>query len=800
MNTLICDIRYACRTLTRQSTSTMIMVSILTIGMAGSVTILSVFYELNLKPLPVPDSKQLVILNESAPQMHMDQWGISPPDFHAWRAENQSFESMTFWHEVGRNLSFSDSVERVRALAVTRDFFRVMGICPILGRSFSPEEDQPNGPKVVLLSHNLWERLCGRDPNILGSTLRLDTVPHVIVGVMAPNWSFPQEADLWIPLAVGPNQRRGAYYLSGCGRLKQAVTLDQAQADLTHIHKGMADTRPANKLTTPRLTPIREYYLGKYRHISTMLLGVVGLMLLIVCSNASGMMLARGTSRMKEITIRSWLGATRGRIMQQILIESLVVSVLGGLLGILLGRLIIMLILTQWMNDIAPWMTFALSPGFFGLCVLTIMLTTVLCGAVPALHISKACCRADIVSGAGGQNNASSTPYRIMNTLMIGEVALTLILLIGTGLLLKAFKKVNMQDPGFRVQGILTYQISLPPTTYQDINRRQQFFEQHLARVRTLPGVNKASLISNAPLISNQGEAFIVEDGPQDPAKQNIPILTRSVLSDYFVTMGVPLSAGRVFNEHDYHPESEPAVIVNEAFAKHFWPGQNALGKRITKKGKTRWMRIIGVTRDVKHQGPDQSTVLGVYLPYPWDRRFDMHGVLHASGDPLTLTASIRDIVCSQDPDMTIHNVMTMSERIYAATRVRRAYTWSFSIIAGIATVMAVSGLYGVFTYSVSRRKREIGIRLALGAQTWDILSHVLRRGLILVGSGLAIGLVAACMLSRILSAYLFSVDPIDLRVYITTSIVLILVVLPACVIPAHNAANTDPIEVLRYE
>jgi len=301
-------------------------------------------------------------------------------------------------------------------------------------------------------------------------------------------------------------------------------------------------------------------------------------------------------------------------------------------------------------------------------------------------------------------------------------------------------------------------------------------------------------------LISNQGEAFTVEDGPQDPTKQNIPILTRSVLADYFKTMDVPLCAGRFFNEQDYQPDSEPTVIVNETFVKHFWPGQNALGKRIAKKGSTIWMRVIGMTRDVKHQGPDQGTVPGVYLPYPWDRRFDMHGVLRATGDPLTLTASIRDIVRSQDPDMTIHNVMTMSERISAATRTRRAYTWSFSIIAGIATVMAVSGLYGVFTYSVSRRKREIGIRLALGAQTWDILSHVLRRGLILVGSGLAIGLVAACMLSRILSAYLFGVDPIDLRVYITTSIVLILVVLPACVIPAHNAANTDPIEVLRYE
>ena len=786
--------------LVRQSKFTLIIVGILMIGMAGSVTILSVFYELNLKLLPVPDYKRLVIVSESAPQMNMDQLGISPPDFHVWRAENQTFERMTFWHEVGRNLSFRDSVERVKALAVTCDFFAVMGIRPKLGRSFSPNEDQPQGPKVVVLSYGLWERLSGRDPNILGSTLRLDTVAHTIVGVMSPNGSFPEAVDLWVPLAVGPDQKGGAYYLSGCGRLKQGVTLDQAQADLTSIHKGMADTRPANKLTIPRLTPIREFYVGNYRHISTMLLGIVGVMLLIVCSNASAMMLARGTCRMKEITIRSQLGATRGRIVQQVLVESLVVSVLGGLLGILLARWIITLILTRWMDGTAPWMTFALSPGFFGLCVLTILLMTVLCGAVPALRISKACCRADIFSAAGKQNNASLVQYRIMNILMIGEIALALILLIGTGLLLTAFRKVNSQDPGFRVQGILTYQISLPRIAYQDINRRQQFFDQHLARVRTLPGVETASLISNAPLISNQGEAFAVEDGPQDPAKQNIPILTRSVLSDYFITMDVPLSAGRVFNEHDYHPESEPAVIVNETFAKHFWPSQDALGKRIAKKGKKRWMRIIGVTRDVKHQGPDQSTAPGVYLPYPWDRRFDMHGVIHANGDPLTLTASIREIVRSQDPGMTIHDVMTMSERIYAASRVRRAYTWSFSIIAGIATVMAVSGLYGVITYSVRRRIREIGVRLALGAQPQDILSHVLQRALILVGSGLAIGLIAACILSHILDAYLFRVDPIDLRIYMTTSIMLILAVLPACVIPAYKAANTNPIEVLRYE
>lgn len=800
MKTFFYDIRNACRMLARQSAFTLMIVSILMIGMAGSVTILSIFYELNLKLLPVPDYKRLIMLNESAPQMHMDHLGISPPDFHAWRAENQTFESMTFWHEVGRNLSFSDSVERVRALAVTCDFFTVMGIRPMLGRSFSPNEDQPRGPKVVVLSHSLWERLSGRESNILGSTLRLDTVPHTIVGVMAPDRSFPQATDLWIPLAVGPDQGGGAYYLSGCGRLKQGVTLDQSQADLTRIHKGMVETRPANRITMPGLVPIREYYVGNYRHLSIMLLGVVGLMLLIVCSNASAMMLARGTSRMKEIMIRSQLGATRGRIIQQVLVENLVVSVLGGILGILLARLIIILILTRWMDGMAPWMTFALSPGFFGLCVLMILLTTVLCGTVPTLHISRACCCADIFSGTSKQNNASLAQFRIMNTLMVGEVALASILLIGTGLLLTAFRKVNGQDPGFRVQGILTYQISLPRIAYQDINRRQQFFEQHLSQVHDLPGVETASLISNAPLISNQGEAFTVEDGPQDPTKQNIPILTRSVLQDYFSVMDVRLSAGCLFNKQDYHPDSEATVIVNEAFVKHFWPDQSAIGKRIAKKGKAQWMRIVGITRDVKHQGPDQNTVPGVYMPYTWDRRFDMHGVIHATGDPLTLTASVRDIVRSQDPDMTIHDVMTMSERIYAATRMRRTYTWSFSIIAGIATVMAVCGLYGVITYSVRRRIREIGIRLALGAQPQDILSHVLQRGLILVGSGLAIGLIAACMLSHILNAYLFGVDPIDLRIYMTTSIVLILVVLPACVIPACKAANTNPIEVLRYE
>lgn len=792
------DVRHACRMLIRQPTFALTTTAVLAVGVAGVVTLLSVFHELYLHSLPVPDSGRLVILNESAPQLHMDRLGISPPDFHAWRAENQTFDGMAFWHDVGSNLSLGDTVERVRVLAVTSDFFAVLGIRPTLGRCFSQGEDQPDGPKVVMLSCGLWERLCSREPDILGRALRLDSVPHTIIGVLPPGTSFPQAADLWVPLAVGPDQGGGAYYLSGCGRLKRGDTLDQARTDLTRIHKGMVDVRPANKLTVPRLTPIREYYMAQYRHVTVILLCVVGLVLLMACSNVTGMMLARGAPRMEDVAIRSWLGATRWCIMRQILVESLVLSALAGALGGLIARWIIAFLLARSAGSVAPWVRFTITPTLVGLCVLMVMLTAVLSGFVPALHMSGGCRRGCTSSGTRGRTTASRAQHRIMSAIVVGEVALAVTLLIGAGLLLKAFRAVQAQQPGFRVQNVLTYQMSLPAARYEDGSKRQQFFELHLARVRTLPGVEGASLISNAPLISSQGEAFTVEDDPQDPAKPGIPILTRAMLSDYFETMDVPLRAGRLFDKWDYHPGSEPCVIVNEAFVEHFWPGQDAIGKRIAKKGSSMWLRVVGVARDVRHQSLDQAPVPGVYVPYTWDRRLEMHAVVRTTRDPLLVCAAIRAVVHSQDPDMTIYDVKTMSERMHASTRIRRAYTWSFTVFAGIAAVMAVSGAYGVVAYSASRRRLEIGIRMAMGARTADIMSHVLRRGLMLIGSGLATGLIIACVLSHVLSAYLFGVRRVDLTVYATTSVLLALVTVPACMIPARRAANTDPLDALR--
>ncbi|MCU0913816.1 MAG: ABC transporter permease [Planctomycetes bacterium] len=776
---------------------------ILAIGIAGTMMVFGLFNGLFLHPFPMPRQERLVDLDETAPKWNLEYTGLAYADFCAWREHNRSFESMYAWTVRGANLSLDGRAERINALVTTHDFFTVLGLRPVLGRCFTPEEDRPNGPKVVLLSTGLWERMAGRNPAILGQTLQLDGEYYTIIGVLPPAAAFPVDVDLWRPLAEDP-QRRGGWYLSGVGRLREGVTRAQARDDLTRIHKGLIPQSPSNDITTPTVQPLRDRYLRDYRQGITILLGAVAFVLLIACCNVASIILARGTQRGKEIALRLALGAKSGHIMRQVLLESVVLSVAGAALGVPLGHAGLKLLLARLVEPgiVPQWLTFEPDIRWATLCLAVIGATTVLSGLIPALHAAHTRDLHAALQASSLRGTSSRSRRRVLSAIVVGQVALALTLLIGAGLVFRSFRKVQGIDPGFRTAGILTYQIALPYAAYADEAKRQAFFEQHVEKVRALPGVTHAGLVSAPPLSgSHDGRSFEVEGALQKAPGEQDPIVLHVVATPgYLETMGIKLLAGRFFHEQDNRPGGERTVIVNESFAKHFWPGQDPVDKRIRSPGSPDWMRVIGVTKDVKHYGLEQPMRPGVYVPYGQARSTGMSGVVRTQGDPLALIPAVREIVRTADAALPIYDVRTMVQLVRRSMVLRLIYSWMFTAFGAIAALMACAGIYGVVSYWVGQRTQEIGIRVALGARVPDVIRMVVVQGVRLVGIGLGLGLIGALALSRLLAGTLYGVRPTDPLTFAGVGLLLIAAGTLACYVPARRAARIDPMVALRYE
>ncbi len=793
------DIRYAVRTLSRSPGFAVMVVGILAIGMGGSMMIFTIFNELNLRPFPVPDQERLVDLDERAPQWNLEYTGMAYQDFHEWRRRNRTFDCMTVWDHHGRNLGLNDGAERIEAVRATYDYFDVLHIQPAMGRRFVAEDDRPGAPRVAILSADLWQRLYGKDPTVLGRSVRLDGEPHTIVGVMPADMVFPSRADLWIPLALDPASA-GGFWLRGMGRLKAGVSIAEAQADLERIHKGMIDQRPVNKVTTPRLTSLRVRFMGEQRQVTSLLLLAAGLVLMLACCNITGMMLARGMTRGRELAVRLSLGASRCRIIRQVLTEALLLCILGALLGSLLSHAGLTLLLRSLVDYLAPWMTFATDARVLLFCAGVAGLATVLSGLMPAVHAASGGDTESMLRATAARTTISASGRRSLNALVAGEIALAMTLSVGAVLLLEAFLKVCEVAPGFRVDGILTYRISLPADQYKDYSARKALFESHLERVRTLPGVQMASFADIGPMAGHNGNFFDVEGVERVPGEMNPVVLTQVVMSDYFETMGIELLAGRFFTAQDCRQDSERTAIVNESFAKRFGSSRDALDKRIAYESTKDWMRIIGVTRDVKHYGLDQVMRPAVCVPCARQLPDSIAVLVRTTGDPLSLVGMVRETLRSADASLPLHEIQTMRDRVHRSLWVRRTYSWLIGVFAVVAAVMAVGGIYGIMSYSVSRRTQEMGIRLALGAKTGDIVRQVLAQGGRLIGIGLGIGLVGALIMGQLLSGLLFGVSAMDLRAMLGAISLLLVVTLLACYIPARRAARIDPMTALRCE
>ncbi len=799
------DVRIAGRSLARQPAQSLMIAGILAVGIAGTTTVFSLFNGVFLRPLPIPDQDRVVNLDEIDPA---DGGEHSVPlyRFHAWRRYNQTFEAMAFSSQWVANVSHGGRAEHVGLRNVTHEFFDVSGIRPILGRTFTAEECAPGGPDVVLISAGLWKRMFDSDPTIVGRAVCLDDDPSYVVIGIVPDATFPDRKDLWCPLRADPEKDDGGLGPMAAGRLKKGVTIEQARDDLTRIQNGWAQEHPDKHLArAPNVTPMREACLQmakQYRFVLSVTLAVTVLVLVIACCNVASSMLARSTYHSRELAMRATLGATRGRIIQQVLAESLVLSVAGSLPGVLLGYHALEILLRFLKNIVPAWMTFPLDLHCLLFCILVVAVTTVLSGLLPALHAAPRDLHG-VLQNLSTRTTISRAKRRTLDAIVAAQVALAMTLLVGAGLILRTYLKVLDTDPGFRTAGVLTYTVPLAIWPNLDENKRHAFWDQYIEKVQALPGVVHAALISNVPMTVPAIRRFEIEGKANASDDQNPWVLVHRVTPDYFRTLDIPLLTGRYFTDDDNRRQSERTAVVDKTFAERFWPGENPIDKRVREQGSEEWIRVIGVARNAKYLCLDQSLQLEVYLPRVTDAAFGMGVVVRTSGDPLSLVPVIRASMQSIDPGLPIEDIRTLSQRVYESMSYRRLLLWIYGIPALVAALLAFAGLYGVTSYAVSQRTQEIGIRMALGARVPEVTRMVIGQGLRLVLIGLAVGLLGAIALGRVLASMefmLYNVGPTDPLTLACVPLLLTAVAMLACYVPARKAAKVDPIAALRCD
>ena len=799
------DVKLALRNIRTKPAFSLAVIGMLALGVAGNTAIFSIFNGLFLRPLPFPESERLIDLDETAPKWNLHYTGVSNPDLFIWREHNSTFDGMAFFDNNNFNLSDHGTAQRVDGARVTYDLLNVLGLKPALGRGFRPEEDRPKAPHVVLLGYGLWQRMFQGDRNVLGRVLKLDGQPYTVIGVLPPEAVFPDRTEIWVPLAADrdPTQSTG-WYLGGVGRLKHGVSAQQAAADLLRVHKAMiAAGWKDNEITSPILTPLRDRYLGDFRVVSHILLGGVAVVLIIACVNIAALMLVRGGARAREIAIRTAMGASRGRVVRQLLTENMVLAAAGGIVGVLLGKVCLVgMISLMPANNLPRWISFSMDARFAAFSVAITGAAALLFGLAPALQSSKVDARGAL-QDSGVRASLSRARRGTLRALVVSEIALALVLSVSAGLLVEAFRKVLHVDPGFRPENVITFGVTLPDVKYKE-DAQRVFFENLLDRLRAVPGVKSAGAATAIPLGGHWGNFWEAEDNPPLGPNDKNPVTLQVVATPgYFEAIGMTFLAGRPFRQQA-EPKHIREVVVNESFAKHYWNGLSPIGKRIRhslgERKPTDWYEVVGITRDEKHYGLEQEMKPGVFLslrvnPVNW-----MNIVLRGSIDPQLLIPPSREILREMDPEIAMYEVRTMTERLDRSLWARRAYSWLFAAFAGIALLLAAAGIYGVVSYAVSQRTQEIGIRMALGAQPGQVLLEVLGSGMVLVSVGVVLGLAAAFWAVRLLQSLLFGVSSRDPVIYAAVVVGVAALGLLANFVPARRAASIDPMRALHFE
>ena len=808
METLIKDIRYGVRGLLKRPGFTVIALITLALGIGAKTAIFSVVNAVLLRPLPFQKPEELVIVWEDAAFAGFPHNTPAPANYVDWKAQNQSFADMAASHETSFNLTGDGEPERVSSYAVTANFFPLLGVQPVLGRSFLTEEDQPGANKVVVLSYSLWQSRYGGDRNILNRAILLNGEKHSVVGVMPASFQFfAKDVRLWVPIALDQEDwaNRGGHYLTVVARLKPGVSVTQAQADMNAVMHRIAVDHPGETMEGKLgavVLPVRVEFVGDARSSLIVLLVAVAFVLLIACANVAGLLLARAVARRKEIALRMALGAGRVRVVRQLLTESLLLAVAAGVLGSLLAYASFTFLQGLVPEQIELATSLKLDVRILIFTIAISIVTGIIFGLMPALQSANF----DLNDALKQSSGRVTSTGRLRSAMIVFEVALSIVLLVGAGLLIQTlfqlFRQYSMLEP----EKILTMRTVLPREKYKELQQRDNYYQQVLQRVEHLPGVVAAGYSTSIPLDWKGGTSGFYPEGLKAP----IPGMAydandRQVSANYLKAMNIALRQGRYFDNRD-NAQSLPVAMVNETMARQYWPGENVVGRRFKMGGpddKGPWLEIVGVVADVRQMGLDEPVKAEMYFPYQqisetWNMPRDL--AIRTNGDTSSLVGAVRQIIREVDPDQPVSNVATMAEVLGAEAAQRRMGMIMLVGFAVLALLLASLGIYGVLAYFVTQHTNEIGVRQALGATPRNILFLVLKKGMGLTLIGVAIGLASAFALTRLMSSLLFGVKASDPLTFVAVPLLLAFVALLACYIPARRATKVDPLVALRYE
>ena len=768
-----------------------LVILVLAVSVIGNAVMFGVVNALFLAPLPFDAPHELVDITEAAPSWGLDSIPVSYPDFVAWRDEQQqSFRALAAYRDGSMNHGRDDDARRMKVVKVTHEMAEVLGVTPVIGRDLATEDDAPGAPNVVLLVESTWRRFFGASPNIVGQTVSLDSASYEVVGVLPESARFLLNADAWIPLATSVHEFPDAWYLGAMGRLQDGSSIEHAQEELEVIHRALREVRAANKSTTPIVAPVRERFVSELRHGTTTLVGVVALVLVIACLNVSGLMLARARTRSREFEIRAALGASRGQLVRQILLESFTLSAIGTVVGAWAGHVALRAASTATPLELPTWVVFGIDTRFVVFSAILVVLTTLLSGLWPAVRVPRA------------RTIGNRATSRHSGLLVTAEVALAVVLLVGCGLLIQSVRSIVEVDPGFRASGVLTYRLALPEATYADTDARVAFYERHLSDLSAIPGVESAGVTNTAPLGKHEGAFFDVESAPRDDDGRSA-VLARTTSYGYYRAIGVRLLNGRLPEPHE---DRAPVAVVNRTFARQSWPGDpfdDVLGARIRPSGgdaSAPWLTVIGIVDDVRHYGLGADTRAGVYTPYGRAVGPAMTVVVRTARNPEAIVGPARSALARLDPLVPAHEVSTMEDRIDRSLWIRTRATDLSTLFAVYALLLAAAGVYGVVWHSVGARRREIGIRLALGAERADVTRNIFSRGMTPVAVGVGVGVLLSFVGRALVASYLFGTQTSQPTAYVAGATLAVLAASVAIGIPAYRAARTDITEILKAE
>jgi putative ABC transport system permease protein len=803
------DLVFSVRMLRRQPAFTAVALTALAIGIGANTAIFSVVDAVLWRPLPYSDGDRIVDIAEQRPREGRMYGAVSPADFYDWRREAQSFAHVAAYFEYAVNLTGVGEPERLRGLQVTSGFLEALGIVPTVGRTFIPAEEIEGQDRTVILTDGVWRRRFGADPHVVGRTVMFNGNAYTVVGLLPPSFWWPSPTDVLLPLALTDHDRglRSAHFLFLIGRLKPGVDPKQAREELGVIGARLEQEYPEeNRGHGPNLRPLRESMVGTARVALLALLGAVGFVLLIACANVATLLLARASVRQKELSIRRAVGATRARVVQQMMTESLVVSAVGGGIGLLLAAWSVAAfrtVLPAEFSELPGLDRIGIDARVLVTAVGASLLTGVIFGALPALVASDTRVHVGLTEEARG-SSGSAAASRLRSALVVSELAFSLILLAGAALLIVSFSRLTRVSPGFQTDGVVTATVNLPASRYGSHTLAVRFYESVMERLAGAPGVERVAVTSAVPFSGLDARLNLEIDPPVIELKPPVRAHPRLVSSGYFATMGIPVIRGRGFDDRDTE-RAPPVVVVNETAVRRYWPNANPIGARISLGSPMRWMEIVGVVGDVRHEALDVDAEPEAYIPLRQgfvaigvglDRALAL--VVRSGADEVATAAAIRTAVASVDRQQPVGRIRAMNAMIAASIGAQRLNYLLVTAFAAVAVVLTAAGLYGVMSYIVAQRTREIGVRMALGASQGQVLTMVMRQAGTMMAVGIAIGITGALAVTRWTASLLFGVSAADPAIYAAASLLLAVVALGAAAVPSRRATRIDPMVALR--